>query len=230
MERTGALSLLLIAMLALLALAQRASSGLSGLITNANPKLPSNRSTGQKVAEFLNASAFHNYCPGPNGPFNFGNAGWNIVDGPGINNWDFALYREFPIKGETKHVEFRPETFNLFNHPIFGQPGGGRYAHPWGDNKYGHGVRQSRNSVCFEALFLVSTMMDFPLPRAPQPAGGGPIKQQELSPLREEFQGEGGVRGLGVPKRRPWEDSPAEASRWDNRELAFVLRLSSNQF
>jgi hypothetical protein len=92
------------------------------LVGNPND-LPSGRSRGQKVAEWFDTSAFLNYCPGPNGPFNFGNAGWNIVTGPGTNNWDFSLYRSFPIKGESKRVEFRAEFFNLFNHPDFGQPG-----------------------------------------------------------------------------------------------------------
>jgi hypothetical protein len=91
------------------------------LIGNPND-LPSGRSTGQKVAEWFDTSAFLNYCPGPNGPFNFGNAGWNIINGPGTNNWDFALYREFPIT-ESKRVEFRAESFNLLNHANFGQPG-----------------------------------------------------------------------------------------------------------
>ncbi len=88
-----------------------------------SPNLPGDRSTGAKVAEWFNTSAFQNYCPGPNGPFNFGNAGRNIVLGPGINDWDFSLHKEILI-GETRHFEFRAEFFNIFNTPIFAQPGG----------------------------------------------------------------------------------------------------------
>lgn len=92
------------------------------LLHNPND-LPGGRSTGQKVAEWFDTSAFLNYCPGPNGPFNFGNAGRNIVLGPGINDWDFGLYKRIPIQGESKYFEFRTEAFNIFNHPIFAQPG-----------------------------------------------------------------------------------------------------------
>jgi len=90
-----------------------------------NPNnLSHSRPTGQQVAEFFNTAAFADVCPaGPNvGPFRWGNAGRHTVIGPGINDWDFALNREFKIT-ESKRIQFRSEYFNLFNHPIFGQPG-----------------------------------------------------------------------------------------------------------
>jgi hypothetical protein len=93
------------------------------LVGNPND-LSHSRPDGQQVAEFFDTSAFSQYCPGPNGPFTYGNAGRNIVNGPGITNWDFAIYRDFPIKGETNRLQFRAEFFNLANHPIFAQPGG----------------------------------------------------------------------------------------------------------
>ena len=89
-----------------------------------NPKLDTGRPSGELVSQFFNTAAFASYCPGPDGPFNFGNAGRNIVIGPGVNVWDFGLYKEFRLKGEHKRLQFRSEFFNLFNHPIFGQPGG----------------------------------------------------------------------------------------------------------
>ncbi len=88
-----------------------------------NWKLPSGRSSGELVSRFFNTGAFYNYCPADQGPFNFGNAGRNIVIGPGMNNWDFGLYKEFRLPGEDTRLQFRSEFFNLFNHPIFGQPG-----------------------------------------------------------------------------------------------------------
>jgi len=54
----------------------------------------------------------------------FGNAGRNIIQGPGNQNWDISLLKIFPI-GEQKRIEFRAEFFNAFNHyaPEFDNPG-----------------------------------------------------------------------------------------------------------
>jgi hypothetical protein len=54
----------------------------------------------------------------------FGDAGRNIIQGPGTQNWDISLFKIFPI-GEQKHLEFRAEFFNAFNHydPEFDNPG-----------------------------------------------------------------------------------------------------------
>ena len=41
--------------------------------------------------------------------------------GPGINNFDFAIFKRTNI-GERLGIEFRTEFFNLFNHPYFGMP------------------------------------------------------------------------------------------------------------
>ena len=53
-------------------------------------------------------------------PFTFGNAGRNIVRGPGFQNWDFSVFKLFPIR-EQMRVEFRAEFFNIWNHvnPLF---------------------------------------------------------------------------------------------------------------
>jgi hypothetical protein len=54
----------------------------------------------------------------------FGNAGRNIIQGPGVQNWDISLFKIFPIR-EQMHMEFRAEFFNAFNHydPEFDNPG-----------------------------------------------------------------------------------------------------------
>jgi hypothetical protein len=54
-------------------------------------------------------------------PFTFGNAGRNIIPGPGNVVFDFSLHRRFPIR-ERHIIEFRAEAFNLFNHPNYGIP------------------------------------------------------------------------------------------------------------
>jgi hypothetical protein len=45
-----------------------------------------------------------------------GNAGRNILTGPGIIDFDFALFKQFHW-GDTKALEFRWEVYNVFNHP-----------------------------------------------------------------------------------------------------------------
>jgi hypothetical protein len=50
-----------------------------------------------------------------------GNAGRNSFHGPGINNWDFGLYKDTNITEKTK-LELRFEFFNIFNHAQFFNP------------------------------------------------------------------------------------------------------------
>jgi hypothetical protein len=47
-----------------------------------------------------------------------GDAGRNFFHGPGINNFDFGLYKDTKITESTK-IELRLEAFNLFNHTQF---------------------------------------------------------------------------------------------------------------
>ncbi len=51
-------------------------------------------------------------------PNTFGNAGQGTVRMPGIRNLDFALQKRF-VFTETRLIEFRVETFNLTNTPLF---------------------------------------------------------------------------------------------------------------
>lgn len=55
--------------------------------------------------------------------FTFGNAGRNILIGPGAVNFDFGALKSFPIS-ERRRLEFRSEFFNLFNTPQFNPPDG----------------------------------------------------------------------------------------------------------
>jgi hypothetical protein len=52
-----------------------------------------------------------------------GNAGANIIGGPGTNNWDLGVEKFFPINESTR-LQFRTEFFNAFNHPSFIGPSG----------------------------------------------------------------------------------------------------------
>jgi hypothetical protein len=48
-----------------------------------------------------------------------GNAGANILYGPGINNWDLSMTKRFALHGERRALQFRAETFNAWNHTQF---------------------------------------------------------------------------------------------------------------
>ncbi len=71
----------------------------------------------RNTSEFFNTAAFT--APAP---YTFGNAGRNIVNGPGNNIFDMALHRRFAI-GERGAIEARAEAFNIFNHPNWGIAG-----------------------------------------------------------------------------------------------------------
>jgi hypothetical protein len=45
-------------------------------------------------------------------------SGVNYLTGPGINNWDISLQKQFTIR-ERAHLQFRIDTFNTFNHTQF---------------------------------------------------------------------------------------------------------------
>jgi hypothetical protein len=56
--------------------------------------------------------------------YNFGNAGRDILIGPGAANVDASLFKSFrlPFIGEGGQLQFRAEVFNLLNHPQFSNP------------------------------------------------------------------------------------------------------------
>lgn len=76
--------------------------------------LPSSERT---VDHWFNTAAFS--IPDP---FTFGNAGRNIIPGPGNEVTDLALEKRFAVT-EHSTVQFRVETFNVLNHPNYGIPG-----------------------------------------------------------------------------------------------------------
>jgi len=53
-----------------------------------------------------------------------GNAGRNILAGPGLVNLDFSLFKNNPVRriSETFNVQFRAEIFNILNHANFALP------------------------------------------------------------------------------------------------------------
>ena len=81
-----------------------------------DPKLPTDRSRGDQVAEYFETTAFRANQPG-----RFGNVGRNSLIGPGLANIDLGVFKRFRIN-ERHAFQFRAEFFNLFNRPNFGQP------------------------------------------------------------------------------------------------------------
>jgi len=57
--------------------------------------------------------------------YTFGNAGRNIIEGPGYANVDFALYKNFVLREGKDRIQFRSEFFNIFNRTNFNNPGTG---------------------------------------------------------------------------------------------------------
>jgi hypothetical protein len=55
-------------------------------------------------------------------PYHFGNAGRDVIPGPGNAVIDLSLHKRFHL-GERAGLEVRGESFNVLNHPNFGIPG-----------------------------------------------------------------------------------------------------------
>ncbi|HZQ51166.1 MAG TPA: TonB-dependent receptor [Bryobacteraceae bacterium] len=53
--------------------------------------------------------------------YTYGNAGRNLLYGPGLYNIDFSVFKNFTIV-ERLHLQFRSEFFNFFNTPAFSNP------------------------------------------------------------------------------------------------------------
>ncbi len=67
------------------------------------------------VAQWFNPSAFTRTAAGE-----FGNLPFNSVRGPGRQNWNLALFKNFTIRQERgSYVQFRAEAFNVWNHTQF---------------------------------------------------------------------------------------------------------------
>jgi hypothetical protein len=57
------------------------------------------------------------------GAYMFGNAGRNILEGPGTKQADISLFKRFNLgANEARWLQFRAEFFNIFNTPQFNNP------------------------------------------------------------------------------------------------------------
>jgi len=78
-----------------------------------NGNLPADK---QSIHDWFDVGCFVNPPP-----FTFGNAGRNILIGPGLVTWDSGVDKEFRMN-ERFWLQFRLEFFNLLNRPNFGLP------------------------------------------------------------------------------------------------------------
>lgn len=108
-------------------------TGLPRMDVVGDPRLPESQRT---VGRWFNTAAFKDPAP-----YTFGNAGRDVMTGPGLANLDLSLIKNIRW-GERYNVQLRIESFNLPNHPNFRSPMG--YA---GIPSYGAlwATRDSRN-------------------------------------------------------------------------------------
>ncbi|HEV7474915.1 MAG TPA: TonB-dependent receptor [Pyrinomonadaceae bacterium] len=88
-----------------------------GFGANDRPNVVGNPNLDQRSPErWFNTAAFAFSAPGT-----FGNAGRNILDGPGYQTVNMSFVKNTNLS-EQFNLQLRAEFFNLFNHPNFNQP------------------------------------------------------------------------------------------------------------
>jgi hypothetical protein len=104
-----------------------------------NPKLDASRPRNEVVDMWFNTAAFSRTNSAAR---NFaGTAGRNILDGPGLKNFDMTLARNFRIT-EQKYLQFRAEGTNFFNIVNLGNPGLSANANTFGKITAARAMRQ----------------------------------------------------------------------------------------
>ncbi len=96
-----------------------ARSGYAQCAANIDPN--TSGSIDSRLNGYINAAAFLAAPRLFNGT-GFGDCGRNTMRAPSQNNLDLAVHRSFPMFREGMKLEFRAESFNLFNHANFGAP------------------------------------------------------------------------------------------------------------
>ena len=99
---------------------------------------------------FLNPAAFAIPALGT-----FGNCAPRAFHGPGLQNVDLSLFKDFPVT-ERFRVQFRAEFFNAFNHANFNNPNASVSPSSIGVVRavFQYGYRSPRDPVRLEALLL----------------------------------------------------------------------------
>ncbi len=86
------------------------------------------------VQEWFNPADFSAPAPGT-----YGNAPFDAIRGPGRDNWNLSIFKNFVINAERgSRVEFRVETFNTWNHTQFkGDTNNGGISNNFGASNFG---------------------------------------------------------------------------------------------
>jgi hypothetical protein len=99
---------------------QGSAPEISGFSSN-RPNVVGNPNNGPRTPqEWFNTAAFQQLNPTTQAG-QFGNEGRNILQGPGLQQWDFSAFKNIPIH-ESTSLQFRAELFNIFNHANFRLP------------------------------------------------------------------------------------------------------------
>jgi hypothetical protein len=118
-----------------------------------NPVRPSiNPSFTGKIVQggptaYFNPAAFIQPLPGA-----YGNAGRNILQGPGLATTDLSLAKKFSLT-ERLNLQFRTEAFNIFNHTNFNTPNPVVYAAQTGGPSPTAGVITSTSTTSRQIQF-----------------------------------------------------------------------------
>jgi hypothetical protein len=87
--------------------------------TGNRPNVTGPISTPHTAAAWFNPAAFS--APAcATGPDCWGNLGFDAIRGPGRDDWNLSLFKNFVIsESRGSRVEFRADAFNIWNHPQF---------------------------------------------------------------------------------------------------------------
>lgn len=104
------------------------------VLTNSDPGCRLIQSQGGRAPDEVGVSqSWFNPCAfDAPPPGRFGTAGRNILIGPGLNNLDFSISKQFHLTKERHQLRVQAEIFNMFNHPHFNIP-----SHSYGSPTFG---------------------------------------------------------------------------------------------
>jgi hypothetical protein len=90
------------------------------VVGNPYSNIPAASTTAPHGVMYFNPAAFASPSAYPiAGLGSIGNAGYNIMYGPGFANWDMTLERKVNLGSEKRQLQFKIEAFNAFNHTEF---------------------------------------------------------------------------------------------------------------
>jgi hypothetical protein len=109
--------------------------GNNSLCPGARPNLVMNPESvpgGQTLSHYFNTAAFVSSTFRGGDVCGIGDAGRNLVRGPGYINGDVSVFKNFAMKERYK-IQIRFEFFNITNTPHFGNPDGDQSLHSFGE-------------------------------------------------------------------------------------------------